>query len=227
MSVSWPSSLFAPYLDVLLWPTYKASEAAKQTGNLFYTLAFITADGSGNPAFGGQIKLNDEWYANDLKELRDMGGDVVVSFGGAVGTELACASQNCELDDLVSKYQSVIDMYSLTHIDFDIEGDAVKDTKSVDLRNKAICALKQRNPGLHVSYTLPVLPTGLTNYGVDLLRNAVENGASINLVNVMAMDYGPGISLLRQKLLPNATPGWETTQSALHVAHTIKPSQLG
>jgi hypothetical protein len=35
-----------------------------------------------------------------------------------------------------------------------------------------------------------VLPTGLTWNGVDLLRNAIQNGIDIGLVNIMAMDYG-------------------------------------
>jgi hypothetical protein len=41
-----------------------------------------------------------------------------------------------------------------------------------------------------VSYTLPAAPSGLTSEGLDLLRNAVQNGVRVDVVNVMAMDYG-------------------------------------
>ena len=46
------------------------------------------------------------------------------------------------------------------------------------------------NPGLRVSYTLPVLPAGLTADGVDLLRNTVSHGVLIDVLNIMTMDYG-------------------------------------
>jgi hypothetical protein len=46
------------------------------------------------------------------------------------------------------------------------------------------------NPGLRVSYTLPVLPAGLTADGVDLLRNTVSHGVQIDVLNIMTMDYG-------------------------------------
>lgn len=50
--------------------------------------------------------------------------------------------------------------------------------------------LQAANPGLTVSYTLPVLPAGLTHNGVDLLANAVQRGVRVDVVNVMTMDYG-------------------------------------
>jgi hypothetical protein len=45
---------------------------------------------------------------------------------------------------------------------------------------------------LDVSYTLPVLPTGLTSDGLYLVQSAVRLGVNVGLVNVMAMDYGDG-----------------------------------
>ena len=44
------------------------------------------------------------------------------------------------------------------------------------------------------SYTLPVLPTGLTSEGVYVLTSAQTHGAKIAAVNIMAMDYGSGFS---------------------------------
>ena len=54
-----------------------------------------------------------------------MGGDVIVSFGGAANHELAEVITSATA--LQAAYQSMIDAYGLTHIDFDIEGAAVAD----------------------------------------------------------------------------------------------------
>ena len=50
--------------------------------------------------------------------------------------------------------------------------------------------MEAANPGLVVSATLPVLPTGLAADGVAFLNLAKQDGARIDLINVMAMDYG-------------------------------------
>ncbi len=69
-----------------------------------------------------------------------------------------------------AQYQVVIDAYSLTAIDFDIEGAAVADAPSVDHRNAAIAGLQSAaqagGQDLAVSYTLPVAPDGLTADGL-------------------------------------------------------------
>ena len=45
------------------------------------------------------------------------------------------------------------------------------------------------NPSVTVSFTLPVLPEGLTQDGKNMLTQA-KNGGIDFLVNIMAMDYG-------------------------------------
>src|SRR5437588_220189 len=72
---------------------------------------------------------------------RRLGGDVMVSFGRAAGVELSPADTAPTV--LQSAYQSVIDAYQLTHIDFDIEGAAVADHTSIDRRSQAIAGLEQ------------------------------------------------------------------------------------
>lgn len=183
-----PERAFAPYVDVLLYPAYSITDAHAQTGQRYYTLAFITSRNGCKPAWGGVIPLADDHYRSEIEALRRAGGDVIVSFGGAVGVELgqACTSVSA----LQAAYQSVIDRYALTAIDFDIEGAAVADAASVDRRNRAIAGLQAANPGLQISYTLPVLPSGLVQSGLDLLRSAKRYGARVDVVNVMAMDYG-------------------------------------
>ncbi|KAJ1339793.1 hypothetical protein BSLG_005581 [Batrachochytrium salamandrivorans] len=185
---AWPSRVFAPYCDVLLWPTFDIATAAATIKNKHFTLAFITADGSGKAAWGGIVPLSQGFYSQYIASLRALQGDVIVSFGGATGQELALVPNN----NLVAEYKSVIDMYSLTYIDFDIEGAATMDVAANTRRAKALATIKKMYPGIKISYTLPVLPSGLTSDGVEVLKNAAANGLVIDAVNIMAMDYGSG-----------------------------------
>lgn len=191
-SGNFPARFFAPYVDVLMWPTPNIAQIAQQTGTKYYTLAFIVSGTGCSASWGGVIPLADNFYKSEINALRQAGGDVIVSFGGANGVELA---QSCTtVSALQAQYQAVIDKYNLTHIDLDIEGAAIADTASVDRRNRAVAALqanaRAQNKTLNISYTLPVMPSGLTWQGVELLENAVQNGVDISTVNIMAMDYG-------------------------------------
>lgn len=195
--------IFAPYCDVTQYPTYSISQAASKTGIKFFSLAFITADENGNPTWGGAYNMSQNWYGDEISKIRQMGGDVIISFGGASGTELSSSPANKRLDDLVNHYQSVISTYNSNMIDFDIEGDATADKASVDLRNQAISRLQAYNPFLIVSYTLPVNPTGLTNNGLYMLKSAILNNAKIDTVNIMTMDFGLSEALDGSKMMGN------------------------
>jgi len=113
---------------------------------------------------------------------------VSISFGGANGQEIAQVIE--DVDVLVAEYSRVIDLYSLNRMDFDIEGGAVAEDKSVDRRNKAIVELKKKYPQLQITYCLPVLPTGLALAGEKLVQNAKKNGAVIESFHGMSMDFG-------------------------------------
>lgn len=180
---------FAPYADLSLYPLYDLAGAAKATGNKFFNLAFIVDSGNNcTPKWGGVTAVNDPTIMSDISGLRAAGGDVRVSFGGASGSELALNCSSAQA--LASAYQSVITATNAKQIDFDIEGAALSDTTANDRRNQAIKILEQNDKSLSVSYTLPVLPSGLTQDGVNLLQSAKNNGATIAAVNIMAMDYG-------------------------------------
>ncbi len=185
-----PSRYFAPYVDVSLFPPFPLARTAQDIGTKFYTLAFIVDSGGCTAAWGGTTPLGDQNLLSDLSNLRSLGGDVIVSFGGANGRELA---QACgDVSSLQPQYQTVIDMYNLTHIDFDIEGTAVGEPTSLDRRNKAIAGLQaaaqRAGKQLLVSYTLPVDPSGLDFHGLNVLQNAIQNGVNVNVVNIMTMD---------------------------------------
>ncbi|HLW00747.1 MAG TPA: carbohydrate binding domain-containing protein [Ktedonobacterales bacterium] len=207
---------YAPYVDMTAYPTQSLTQDTQQGGIKYYSLAFITSDGNCLAAWGGVVPLSQlsTYLPNldsDIQYVRGQGGDVDVSFGGEAGTELAqsCTSESA----LQAQYQSIIDHYQVSHLDFDIEGAAVTDSASIDLRNKTLAALEKANPGLVISYTLPVLPTGLVSSGISLLQNAIQNGVNVSVVNIMAMDYG------------SSFPGNQMGQNAVDAANSLH-SQL-
>ncbi|MFF0135808.1 cellulose binding domain-containing protein [Streptomyces sp. NPDC005227] len=183
---------FAPYVDTSLYPAFDLVKAAEATGLKNYNLAFITDGGGCTPKWGGVSDLASDAVAAQIGALRAKGGDVRVSFGGASGSELATTCSSA--DTLAAAYGKAVDAYKLTKVDFDIEGGALPNTAANTTRAKAIAKLQQQHPDLDVSFTLPVMPEGLTQDGVNLLSNAKSNGVRTNTVNIMAMDYGPSYS---------------------------------
>jgi hypothetical protein len=187
-----PAPLFVPYIDMLLWPTPSLSGIATQTGAKYFSPGFIVAGSGCQATWGKHYRMSDNFLTNDIASLRSQGGDVIPSFGGAAGSELALACST--VSALQAQYQSVIDTYSLTRIDFDIEGTALSNTAANDRRAKAIVGLQATASAagkkLSVQFTLPVLPSGLTSDGLNLLQNAIDNKVDISIVNLMAMDYG-------------------------------------
>ncbi|MGW2419170.1 glycoside hydrolase family 18 protein [Streptomyces sp. NPDC001709] len=182
------SAGFAPYVDTSLYPAFDLVGAADATGVKNYNLAFITDGGGCTPKWGGVTDLTSDAVAQQIGSLRAKGGDVRVSFGGASGSELATTCSSA--DALAAAYGKAVDAFKLTKVDFDVEGGALPNTAANTLRAKAIAKLQALHPGLDVSFTLPVMPDGLTQDGVNLLSDAKSNGAKISTVNIMAMDYG-------------------------------------
>ncbi len=187
-----PARFFAPYVDTLLYPSFPLAQTAGQIGQKYFTLSFITDGGVCEAKWGGVIGLSGNHMISDVNQLRTMGGDIIVSFGGANGAELAVNCQTAA--SLQAQYQAVIDKYVLTSVDFDVEGSAVLNQAANTRRNQAIASLqafaRSQNRELKVSFTLAVLPTGLDQSGVSLLQNAAASGVEISTVNIMAMDYG-------------------------------------
>ncbi|MGW0184242.1 glycoside hydrolase family 18 protein [Streptomyces sp. NPDC003362] len=183
---------FAPYVDTSLYPAFDLLAAADATGVKDYNLAFVTDGGGCTPKWGGVTDLASDAVASQIGALRAKGGDVRVSFGGAAGSELATACSSA--DALAAAYGKVVDAYALTKVDFDVEGGALPNAAANTRRAQAIAKLQKQHPDLDVSFTLPVMPEGLTQDGVNLLADAKKNGVGIDTVNIMAMDYGPAYS---------------------------------
>ena len=110
-----------------------------------------------------------------------------VSFGGASGKELA---EVCDSASALAKaYGAALDAAGSTQADFDVEGDTLTDSASVELRSKAIALLQKERTDLSVSFTLPVMPTGLDDDSVALLDSANNNSVQVSTVNIMTMNY--------------------------------------
>ena len=188
-----PTVWVAPYVDTTLTPTHHFEEATESPAT-DVVLGFIVADNadSCSPSWGAYYGLEAAARALDLDRrivrMRERGGDVIVSFGGAVNNELAVVCK--DVDKLAAAYQMVIDRYQLRIIDFDVEGAAVADTAANLRRTEAIKKLQASNEGLRVWYTLPVSPDGLTREGVALVDAILESGIQLTGINVMTMDYG-------------------------------------
>ena len=193
--------LFAPFVDATLYPVARIGDIAAETGVLHYNLGFVVSEwGACAASWGGYYGVEagpDSWGAegqyflyDQIDAVRALGGDVIVSFGGAASTPLASGCTDPAA--LLGEYRRVIDALDLTRIDFDVEGAWLADDESVARRNAAVASLQAEYPGLEVWYTLPVLPSGLTPDGVAVLDDALARGVDIAGVNVMTMDYGDG-----------------------------------
>ena len=189
---TWPAKVFAPYMYIGAGDHFQITQCDDACGQKFYTIAFVIVDPQGNPAWDGRFPMEQNLYADQINAIRSRGGDVIVSFGGAAGTEIAISETN--VTALEAKYHSVIDRYKFTWFDFDIEGDALTNSNANGRRNTALASLQAKNPGLLISYTLPVDPDGISKESQSLLTDAVSKGVKIHSVNVMTMDFGAHFS---------------------------------
>jgi hypothetical protein len=189
------ASRFAPYVDATLYPLFPLVSTAKLTGVKQFNLAFVVAGGGESgctPEWGGVTAIGQDPVAAQIGALRAIGGDVRISFGGEDGNELALTCTS--VAQLEGAYQQVISAYDVNKVDFDIEGAAIANTAANNRRDQALAALQARDKALQVSFTLPVLPSGLTADGVAVLTGAIRAGVRIAAVDVMAMDYSDGVA---------------------------------
>ena len=195
-----PAHYSAPYLQISGSDAGDMAADMAATGDKYYTLAFLipqsgcTAewedDGSGVGAFESQISA-----------LQAAGGNVIISFGGADGGELAetCTS----VTSLTAAYQNVVNTYGVTRLDFDIEGGTLSNTAATTRRDQALAALQRQDPAVQVDFTLGVGPGGLpTGNGSEyaLLQDAKTQGVNVSVVNIMTMDFYDGQPVINDAL---------------------------
>lgn len=189
------TNLFAPYVDMSLTASQNLVATQQQTAFKAVTLAFLDSTSGCAAGWGGlgstlpaDTLSNGTTILSVVQSLQKAGVQVIISFGGANGQEpaLGCTT----VSSLQALYQSVINRYGVAMLDFDIEGAATTNQASITRRDQALVALKAANKGLVLSYTLPVLPTGLISSGTNILASAKSDGLALDVVNIMAMDYG-------------------------------------
>lgn len=190
----WPETVFAPFVDATGWPPLELAAKTKELRVPYYNLGFIVSQSRDicKPTWGTYYSAEAGPLNDEIKKLRAMGGDVIVSFGGAANVPLHVAAPDAET--LKEQYKRFVLAYGLTRIDFDIEGAWVSDTASLVKNSKALKMLqdelKAENYPLQVWFTLPVLPSGLTPDGINVINIALDEHVEIDGVNVMTMDYG-------------------------------------
>ncbi|MFG2516492.1 chitinase [Streptomyces sp. NPDC048584] len=179
-----PGTVYAPYVSA-----DTASDTDSAGSPAAYNLAFvISADGDCVPSWDGVHDIGTETVASRIAGLRKSGADVRVSFGGASGEELGAVCDSAEA--LAEAYGTALDAAGTDLADFDIEGDELSDSASVDRRSEAIALLREERGELEVSFTLPVMPSGLDEHGLALLESAGDHGVDVTTVNIMTMNYG-------------------------------------
>ena len=188
---------FAGYVDVTATPTYDFEASPDLAGN-DVVLSFIVAatDAPCTPTWGTHYTLDEASDKLDLDRrlarVKQLDGQVVVSFGGLLNTELGtgCTDQA----QLVDAYAAVLDRYDVTTIDLDLEGDNLTDTAAGARRAAAIAQLQadRRAAGadLAVWLTLPVATAGLTEDGTDAVTAMLDAQVDLAGVNLMTMDFG-------------------------------------
>jgi chitinase len=178
------STAYVPYVSAT-----EASANDSAGSPTTYNLAFVISDGSGcTPEWNGAYAIDDTTVASRVSALAESGASVRVSFGGASGKELAATCDTAA--ELAEAYGAALDAAGSTQADFDVEGDELTDSASIALRSRAIALLQQDRPGLQVSFTLPVMPSGLDSDGLALLASANKYDVQVSTVNLMTMNYG-------------------------------------
>jgi chitinase len=193
-TASYPARLAAPYLQIAGSDAADMAADMKATGLKYYTLAFLIPKSGCTPEWeddGDSLGA----FTKQVSSLQSSGGDVIISFGGADGGELA---QTCtSASSLEAAYAKVVSTYNVTRLDFDIEGSPLDNTASIQRRDQALAELQKADPQVTVDYTLPVDPTGLESDALSLLKDAKSKGVKVNLVNIMTMDFGDGQNALK------------------------------
>jgi chitinase len=194
---SYPAHYAAPYLQIASGDAGDMAADMSATGLKYYTLAFLIPQSGCTPEWednGDSVGA----FTSQINSLKAAGGNVIISFGGESGGELAetCTS----VSSLTAAYANVVNTYGVNRLDFDIEGGTLSNTAANTRRDQALAALQAQDPAVQVDYTLAVAPNGLPSQELGVLQDAKAQGVKVNLVNIMTMDFGNGQNALNDAL---------------------------
>jgi hypothetical protein len=196
-----PAHLFAPYVE--MWVGDRVPALAEASGTKHFTLAFLETGSttSCELVWNGATKLDDvagQQIAEDAEALRATGGDVIPSFGGyAADHEGREIGDSCaDVDAIATAYEQVVERLGVSRLDMDVEVESLDRPDGIDRRNQALRILQDRLAArgrtVQVQYTLPTSPKGLEERALAVLRNAIEHGTHVDIVNIMVFDYYDG-----------------------------------
>jgi Glycosyl hydrolases family 18 len=224
--------VYAPYFET--WTPDSLTTTAQQSGARYFTLAFLEtlSKTSCKLAWNGSRSqtLSTGRYLSEISSLRELGGDVIPSFGGwsadQGGTEIGDSCK--DVNAIAAAYESVITMYDVSRLDMDIEGRSLNRPDGIDRRNKALKLVQDwaatNGRSLEVSYTLPTSASGLESSGLAVLQNAIANGTRVDVVNVMTFDYYDRVTTDMGAAAVSAANGLFAQLHGLYPAMT--PAQL-
>jgi chitinase len=214
---SFPAKFAAPYLELSSGTVGDLAADKSASGVSHYTLAFLIPKSGCTPQWeDGGASVGS--FKSQISSLQSAGGDVIISFGGAEGGELALTCTS--VSSLQAAYANVVKTYNVHRLDFDIEGSPLDNKASITRRDQALAALQKADPSVQVDFTLPVDPTGLESNALNLLKDAKTQGVKVSTVNIMTMDFGNG-----QNALNDAESASKATAKQLSSLYGVSSAQ--
>lgn len=177
--------IFAPYLYTDSGNKVNLIDCYRKTKCKNYMLAFLNGK-NGIATWSTGKKYNDLYLKEEIDFIKEQGGKIGISTGGAGGSELI---KTLSVKECFNTINFLIDNYKIDWFDFDIEnGDIANDT---DIHNRVelIKLLKKEYPNLFISFTLPIDPDGFRDNGLKLINTTLLY-TKIDCINIMTMDYG-------------------------------------
>ncbi|HLX48486.1 MAG TPA: carbohydrate binding domain-containing protein [Streptosporangiaceae bacterium] len=192
-----PAHVFSPYFEA--YNGDSPLTLSQESGAKYLVMAFIqtASPGSCTAYWNGDtsMPISSSTFGSDIAAIQAAGGNVIASFGGYTadhdGTDIADSCTN--VSQIAAAYESVITTYNLSRIDLDIEDNSLTKPAGITRRNQAVAMVESwaasTGRSVQFSYTLPATTTGLDSQGLAVLQNAVTNGATVGIANIMTFDY--------------------------------------
>jgi Glycosyl hydrolases family 18 len=224
-----PAHVFAPYFEAYDSSDGSPATLSKESGSKYLSMAFLqtATAGSCTAYWNGDtsMPIAQSSFGSDFSTIQARGGNVIPSFGGysadTTGTDIADSCTN--VSKIAAVYEKVITTYNVPRIDLDIEADSLTDTAGINRRDKAVAKVeawaKTNGRSVQFSYTMPSTTTGLTSGEEGIIQNAITDGATVNVVDLMTFDYYIGT---KQNMLTDTE---SAAQDAVGQLQTLYPSK--
>jgi hypothetical protein len=195
-----PAHVFAPYFEA--YNGDNPVTLSQESGAKYLTFAFLqtASAGSCTAYWNGDTSepVAAATFGSDIATIQAGGGNVIPSFGGysadTTGTDIAdsCTSVSA----IAAQYEKVITTYNVPRIDLDIEANSLTDTAGINRRNEAVAKVESwaaaHGRSIQFSYTMPSTTTGMDAHDQAVIRNAIADGATVSVLNLMTFDYYTG-----------------------------------